>query len=65
MAVAASCRASVRIGEEGGVAVHLQLTAPSRHIIAFLQYEARNQVGRLPGVRSVRVTRRGYSGSLR
>ncbi len=47
---------SVEISEDGDVAVHLRLTSPFCHMIAFMQSEAQNEVGALPGVRSVRVT---------
>ncbi len=46
---------SVEIGDDGAVAVRLRLTSPFCHMIAFLQSEAQEQVGSLPGVRSVRV----------
>ena len=47
---------SVEIEDDGDVTVHLRLTSPFCHMIAFMQSEAQNEVGALPGVRSVRVT---------
>ena len=46
---------SVDISDDGDVAVHLRLTSPFCHMIAFMQDETTKQVGSLPGVRSVRV----------
>lgn len=45
----------VEISSDGRVAVHLRLTSPFCHMIAFLQSETIEQVGSLPGVTSVTV----------
>ena len=47
---------SLEISDDGDVAIVLRLTAPFCHMIAFLQKEAVERVGALPGVRAVTVT---------
>ena len=47
---------SVDISSDGDVRIHLRLTSPFCHMIAFMQSAAKDEVGVLPGVRTVALT---------